>query len=846
MLDTSYSPSFFIPHGHCYLWKPELVGLHVISDALVAIAYFSIPCMLVYFVYQRKDLMYSRVFVLFGAFILACGTTHLLEIWTLWHPDYWISGFAKAVTAVISVMTAIQLLFVVPQALALKSPAELEKVNRALTLSMAERQRIEAELTDSQQLFQNAFDYAPIGKALVDLDGSWLKVNSALCELTGYSEAELLQTTFQAITHPDDLDKDLNYVQHMFLGEISRYEMEKRYFHKDGQVIWALLNVSTVYGPEGHPQYFVSQIQDITARKQYEADLQILNEDLEARIQERTADLEQTYIWLQESQAEYQDLYENAPEMYVSVDAKSKKILRCNQTLVQALGYSQAEILERSILDVYHPDCLPQVEVAFQQFVQMGSVQDAQLQLQRKDGSKLDVSLNVRAVRDKEGRILYSRSSWRDITERKRLEGQLQQAKVDLEKRVEERTQELLIANQSLQHEVRDRRQAEADLKQSQEQLELALEASGAAWWNWDIEGDALNLSPQYFAMLGYGDRQIQEDSSLTWENLVHPDDLPWVKDILAAHLKDASVSYAFDYRMLTESGAWKWIANLGKVVERDAQNQPLRMAGVHLDISDRKAAEEELQQVNQELSRSNQELGQFAYVASHDLQEPLRKIKNFTELLARRYPGEGDEKAERYMAHITDGTSRMQVLIRDLLTYSRAGRAELNVQVTDLNKVLEDVQSDLARIITERQVQIDSQPLPTLPVDPSQMRQLFQNLVSNAIKYCQADVPKVQIRAVQSDTVWTFSVQDNGIGIESEYADRIFVIFQRLHNREAYSGTGIGLAVCKKITERHGGKIWLSESSEPGATFMFTLSTQRKLDSHHQEVNSAAVEVGA
>ncbi|PZD74990.1 Phytochrome-like protein cph1 [Acaryochloris thomasi RCC1774] len=845
MLDTSYSPSFFIPHGHCYLWKPELVGLHVISDALVAIAYFSIPCMLVYFVYQRKDLMYSRVFVLFGAFILACGTTHLLEIWTLWNPDYWISGFAKAVTAIISVMTAIQLLFVVPQALALKSPAELEKVNRALTFSMAERQRIEAELTDSQQLFQNAFDYAPIGKALVDLDGSWLKVNSALCELTGYSEAELLQTTFQAITHPEDLDKDLNYVQHMFLGEISRYEMEKRYFHKDGQVIWALLSVSTVYGPEGHPQYFVSQIQDITARKQYEADLQILNEDLEARIQERTADLEQTYIRLQESQAEYQDLYENAPDMYVSVDAESKKILRCNQTLTNALGYTKTEILDRRIFDVYHPACLPDVEVAFQQFVQTGRVQDAQLQLQRKDGSQMDVSLNVHAIRDQQGQVVQSRSSWRDITVRKQLERQLQQAKEDLENRVKERTQELLTANQLLQQEVQDRRQAEASLKQSQEQLELALEASGAAWWNWDIETGALNLSPQYFTMLGYTDQQ-GKGNYLTWENLVHPDDLPWVQNILAAHLKDASTPYAFDYRMLTESGAWKWIANLGKVVERDGQNQPSRMAGVHLDISDRKAVEEELHQLNHELSRSNQELGQFAYVASHDLQEPLRKIKSFTELLFKRYPGEGDEKAERYMNHIMDGTSRMQVLIRDLLTYSRVGRAELNVQPTDLNTILADIQSDLTHIITERQVQIESQPLPTLPADPSQMRQLFQNLVSNAIKYCQAEIPKIQIRAVQSDAIWTFSVQDNGIGIAPEYADRIFIIFQRLHNREAYSGTGIGLAVCKKIIERHGGKIWLSESSEPGATFMFTLSTQRKLDSHHQEVTLAAVEVSA
>lgn len=264
----------YMPHGYCYLWNPPLVWLHVASDFLTTVAYYSIPITLFYFVRKRSDLPYPAIFMLFGAFIVSCGTTHLMEIWTLWHSTYWLSGWLKALTAAISVYTALELIPIVPQALALPSPAQLEATNQQLAQEVSDRQQFEVSLQESEARFRSAFDDAAIGMALVALDGHWLKVNNSLCNIVGYSEAELLTMTFQEITHPDDLETDLHYVRQMLTDEIRTYQMEKRYFHKSGHVIWILLSVSLIRDEQGQPLYFIPQIQDITGRRQAEQALQ--------------------------------------------------------------------------------------------------------------------------------------------------------------------------------------------------------------------------------------------------------------------------------------------------------------------------------------------------------------------------------------------------------------------------------------------------------------------------------------------------------------------------------------------------------------------------------------------
>jgi len=245
---------------------------------------------------------------------------------------------------------------------------------------------------------------------------------------------------------------------------------------------------------------------------------------------------------------------------------------------------------------------------------------------------------------------------------------------------------------------------------------------------------------------------------------------------------------------------------------------------GIVRDISERKRAEEALERQAQELARSNVELERFAYVASHDLQEPIRTVSSFVQLLARRYKGRLGEDADEYIRFITDGVLRMRTLINDLLEYSRVNSRGAAFAPTDLDAVLRQVLEGLHVTIDSERARITADPLPTVKADATQLGQVFQNLIGNAIKFHGSDPPRIHVSAERRDTEWVFGVRDNGIGIPPEYHERIFVIFQRLHTLDEYGGTGIGLAICKKIVERHGGRMWVESARGKGSTFWFTL----------------------
>jgi signal transduction histidine kinase len=244
----------------------------------------------------------------------------------------------------------------------------------------------------------------------------------------------------------------------------------------------------------------------------------------------------------------------------------------------------------------------------------------------------------------------------------------------------------------------------------------------------------------------------------------------------------------------------------------------------LHRMDTKRRLAEQELQQTAAKLSRSNADLEQFAYVASHDLKEPLRAISGSVQVLQERYGPELGEEADEVIKHTVDGANRMQRLIEDLLTYSRLTTREEAMEPTDTGKVLDLAIENLELSIKESKAIITRDPMPTVKVDGTQLLQVFQNLISNGLKYRSERTPKIHVGCDESDAEWVFSVRDNGIGIAPQYADRIFRIFQRLHTRREYPGTGIGLAVCKKVVERHGGRVWVESELEEGSTFFFTL----------------------
>jgi len=232
----------------------------------------------------------------------------------------------------------------------------------------------------------------------------------------------------------------------------------------------------------------------------------------------------------------------------------------------------------------------------------------------------------------------------------------------------------------------------------------------------------------------------------------------------------------------------------------------------------------DELSRANDELARSNAELEQFAYVASHDLQEPLRMVSSFVQLLAQRYQGKLDADADEFIGYAVDGATRMQALIRDLLAYSRVGRRGHELAPVDLEAALEQATANLRAAIADADAALTHEPLPTVLGDETQLTQLLQNLIGNAVKFHGTQPPQIHVGARRQAESWIISVRDNGIGIDPDYADRIFLIFQRLHTRAQYDGTGIGLAMCRKIVERHGGRIWLESTPGSGSTFSFTL----------------------
>ena len=241
-------------------------------------------------------------------------------------------------------------------------------------------------------------------------------------------------------------------------------------------------------------------------------------------------------------------------------------------------------------------------------------------------------------------------------------------------------------------------------------------------------------------------------------------------------------------------------------------------------EIAEVKRAREELKQLAAELERSNTDLQQFAYAASHDLQAPLRVIAGFINLIEKRYKGKLDEKADEFIAATVDGVNRMSMLIKDLLEYARVDTQRKTFEPTDCASSLNEALYDLQKVIEESSASVTYDSLPTVKADAVQLTSLFQNLISNAIKFRGNNLPEIHVSAVQKGNDWVFSVRDNGIGIDKKFAGKIFDVFERLHTREKYDGTGIGLAICKKIVERHGGKIWVESEPGKGSTFYFTI----------------------
>ena len=372
-------------------------------------------------------------------------------------------------------------------------------------------------------------------------------------------------------------------------------------------------------------------------------------------------------------------------------------------------------------------------------------------------------------------------------------------------------------AYEQLITQMQERKQAEEALRESEDRYRDLVECSQYLICTHDLQGQILSVNQEGARLLGYN------KADLLGKN---------IRDLAEPRFMDEFATYLDTiqkYRVAkghmqirTAAGEYR-ILEYHNTLRTEGVVSPVVRAIAH-DVTESKGVERTLREKTEELARSNEDLEQFAYVASHDLREPLRTVTSYVQLLARRYEGKLDADADEFIRFAVDGAVRMWNLVNDLLTYSHAGMGRNELEPTDSDAVLAQSLNDLKVAIEENGALVTHAPLPMVMADRPQLGQLFRNLIGNAIKFRGNEPPRIHISASRNGNGWTFSVEDNGIGIAPEYSERIFVVFQRLHSREEYAGTGVGLAICKKIVERHGGRIWVKSDVGKGSAFYFIL----------------------
>ena len=665
-------------------------------------------------------------------------------------------------------------------------------------LDLTERKRAEVELKRYADEVSDLYNNAPCGYHSIDNDGVFVRMNDTELSWLGYTRDEIIgKKKFGDLLTPESLilhrEQFAKFKEDGLVQDLE-YEMVR----KDGTIMPVLLSATVLKDADGKFLMTRSSVFDITERK---------------RAEERTRDL-QNFLT---------SIVENIPMMLFVKDAKELRFVRVNREEETLLGHKRADVLGKTDFDLF-----PREEAEFftkkdREVLASGVLLDIPAEpVLSAQGLRIFHTKKI-PILDTQGRPEYLLGISEDITERKRAEQRLQ-----------------------VQHDItRILSEAATRAAATPEILRAVCEILG--WdigiaWSRDLRTQMLRSREIWlgghgkFPVFVPATRKIRFADNAGLPGRVWASGQPeWIADTSAhgdysraAEAAKDGLRTAFAFPVCS-GGEVLFVIEMLSQEARSSDPAMLEMfTAIGSQIGqfiERKTAEDELAKASEDLLRSNHELELFAYVASHDLQEPLRMVASYTQLLQRRYQGKLDATADEFIHFAVDGAKRMQAFISDLLQYSRVGTRGKTFAPVDLNEVARRIQANLRIAIEESGTQLTTDPLPTLAGDDLQLTQLFQNLVSNAIKFRNKDQPpRIQISARQEGEHWQFSVADNGIGIAPEYFEKIFVIFQRLHTREEFTGTGIGLALCKRIVERHGGRIWVESEPGRGTVFYFTI----------------------
>jgi PAS domain S-box-containing protein len=665
---------------------------------------------------------------------------------------------------------------------------------------IGERKQAETETTEAT--FRRLFENVPGNYLIVQPeDYEIVAVSDAYLDATMTERAEIMGKTLFEIfpNNPDDpaegagnLRKSLERVAET--GEVDTMpvthypipdresggnEFEERW--------WNPIN-SPVFDTTGELDYIVHSVEDITPivqELQADGDQELLQDPGTANSQLASDIVLRGQELLQDAKREaYEQLRESEKRFRALVTTTSDVVFSTNADWSRMHNLEGADFLfdtdenRSSWVEKYvPPEDQPLVQDAIDDAIRTKSSFELEHRVVREDGTVAWIVSRATPLLDADGEITRWLGAANDVTER-----------VERERYLEE----------------------------TKKRLEAAAEAGAVGTWEWHIPDDQIVTSASFAKKYGIDPDAATEGVSLDQFILaIHDDD----RDRVKRNIEDAIESgeeYKDEYRVWDDDGELRWVVARGHVEYAD-DGTPVSFPGALADITERK-------QFERRLEESNERLEQFAYAASHDLQEPLRMVTSYLQLIERRYADELDEDGEEFIEFAVDGADRMHDMIKGLLEYSRVERRGDPFEPVDLDAVLADVRQDLEIKIEESDATITAESLPRVEGDPGQLRQVFQNLLSNAIKYSDNDPPQVDISAVRNGSKVIVSVTDEGIGIDPDERDQVFEVFQSLHAQDEHSGTGIGLALCKRIVERHGGDIWVESEPGEGTTFSFTL----------------------
>ena len=489
---------------------------------------------------------------------------------------------------------------------------------------------------------------------------------------------------------------------------------------------------------------------------------------------------------LMKSEKRFKALFGNAEDIISLIDEKGK-VIYVSPAFEKATGYLVDYMIGRDFSEIMHPENIYDSKNIFSELLlHPGKLFHRQNRFRHKDGHHFWV----------EGTVINL---------------------------LNDENVKAIVANH---RDVTDKFKSRDTAIEMNERFSIVSKATNDVVWDWNLITNEIWWNENFYTLFGY-DKDQTPQTIESWKSGIDEYDKDRVVKKIYSSIENGEMFWTDEYKYHGANGKLFFILDRGSII-RNLEGEPIRMIGSMVNITPQKIAEEKEKRYVEELERSNKELEQFAYIASHDLQEPLRMVGSYVQLIEQRYKGRLDDDADEFIKYAVDGANRMKQLIIDLLNYSKINRQMPEAEV-NLNTLVQDVLVNLKSRIVESHSVITVDNLPVIFADKTQMMQVFQNLIANAIKFQpKENIPEIKISAEKRPDEWLFSVKDNGIGIDKKYHEKVFVIFKQLHSKAMFHGTGIGLAVVKKIVERHGGSIWFESELGKGTTFYFTLKNKK------------------